>query len=297
MLTTKAIQAVRPPERAPREMTDPFLQLRNLSKTFRLGTHSVRAVDNVSVDIIRGECLAIVGESGSGKSTIANMILGILPPDPGGEIRFRDEVLPARREQGHRRAMQLVQQNPLSSLNPKRSIGASVRLALDAHRIGPRSERPARVRALLEEVGLSAELAPRPPSALSGGQRQRVAIARALACESELVVLDEPTSALDVLVQARVLALLADLRARRNLTYAFITHDLSVVRNIADRIMVMEKGRIVETETTGRLFRNPRHVCTRRLIGAVPVIEPDEIEFRERVRAGWWSEDNEVETE
>lgn len=278
-------------------MSGPFLQLRNLSKTFRLGTHNVRAVDGVSVDIFRGECLAIVGESGSGKSTIANMILGILPPDPGGEIRFKGEVLPTRRKQGHRRVMQLVQQNPLSSLNPKRSIGASVRLALDAHRIGPRSERPARVRALLEEVGLSAELAPRPPSALSGGQRQRVAIARALACESELVVLDEPTSALDVLVQARVLALLADLRVRRNLTYAFITHDLSVVRNIADRIMVMEKGRFVETEETGSLFRNPRHICTRRLISAVPVIGPDEIEFRERVKAGWLFEDRDRDRE
>ena len=291
------MQARCPSEQVPFVMGDPLLQLRNLSKTFRLGAHSVRAVDGVSVDVIRGECLAIVGESGSGKSTVANMILGILPPDPGGEIRFKDEVLPVRRKHGHRRAMQLVQQNPLSSLNPKRSIGASIRLALDAHRIGPRSERPARVRALLEEVGLSAELAPRPPSALSGGQRQRVAIARALACESELVVLDEPTSALDVLVQARVLALLSDLRARRNLTYAFITHDLSVVRNIADRIMVMEKGRIVETEETVSLFRNPRHICTRRLIGAVPVIEPEEIEFRERVRAGWWSEGDEIETE
>ncbi len=279
-------------ERAPRDMTDPLLQLRNLSKTFRLGPHDVRAVDGVSVDIIRGECLAIVGESGSGKSTIANMILGVLPPDPGGEIRFRDEVLPRRRKRGHRRAMQLVQQNPLSSLNPKRSIGASIRLALDAHKIGLRSERPDRVRALLEEVGLSSELAPRPPSALSGGQRQRVAIARALACESELVVLDEPTSALDVLVQARVLALLADLRVRRNLTYAFITHDLSVVRNIADRIMVMEKGRVVEIEETVSLFRNPRHICTRRLIGAVPVIESDEIMFRDHVRAGCWSQDD-----
>lgn len=265
-------------------MTDRLLELSSVSRTFHLGTRQVRAVNTVTADVRRGECLAVVGESGSGKSTLANLILGVLPPDPGGEIRLEGEILPHRRQRRHRQAIQLVQQNPLSSLNPKRSIGASIRLALDVHGIGNRQDRPARVGALLEEVGLPADFATRPPAALSGGQRQRVAIARALACESGLVVLDEPTSALDVRVQSRVLALLAQLRAQRGLTYVFITHDLSVVRNIADRILVIEAGRVVEVGDTVNLFESPRHPCTRRLISAVPVIGAEEVAFRERVR-------------
>ncbi len=265
-------------------MADRHLELLGVSRTFSLGAHRIRAVDNVTAHVIRGECLAVVGESGSGKSTLANLMLGVLPPDPGGQIRLDGQLLPDRRHRRHRRAIQLVQQNPLSSLNPKRSVGASIRLALDVHGIGDRRERSARVGALLEEVGLPADFASRPPSALSGGQRQRVAIARALACESGLVVLDEPTSALDVRVQSRVLALLSGLRRQRGLTYVFITHDLSVVRNIADRIMVIENGGIVEVGKTADLFGSPRHQCTRRLISAVPVIGEEEVAFRKQMR-------------
>ncbi len=261
-------------------MTTPLLSLKNVSKTFRLGNHEVRAVDNVSFDVSEGECLAIVGESGSGKSTIANMVLGIYPPT-AGTIGYRGTLLPGRRELSHRRAIQLVQQNPLSSLNPKRSVGSSLRLALDVHGIGDRAGRPARVGGLLEEVGLPADFARRSPAALSGGQRQRVAIARALACESDLVVLDEPTSALDVLVQARVLKLLQELRGKRGLTYIFITHDLAVVRNIADRVAVFEKGRLVELGETGKLFSGPSADYTRRLISAVPVVSADEDRLRQ----------------
>ena len=263
-------------------MTAPLLSLRGVSKEFRVGDRRVRAVDRVSFDLAAGECLAVVGESGSGKSTVANLILGIYPP-AAGEIRFRGETLPARRELRHRRLVQLVQQNPLSSLNPRRTIGASLRLALDVHDIGRREERPGTVRDLLAEVGLPAAFAGRHPSALSGGERQRVAIARALACRSELVVLDEPTSALDVLVQARVLKLLAELRPRRGLTYVFITHDLSVVRNIADRVAVFERGRVVEIGATQALFSAPANPCTRRLISAVPVITPEEAALRVRL--------------
>ena len=234
----------------------------------------------MSFDLTAGECLAVVGESGSGKSTVANLILGVYPP-ASGEIRFRGEPLPARRALRHRRLIQLVQQNPLSSLNPRRTVGASLRLALDVHGIGRPQERPDAVRALLAEVGLPAAFAGRRPAALSGGERQRVAIARALACRSELVVLDEPTSALDVLVQARVLKLLGDLRPRRGLTYLFITHDLSVVRNIADRVAVFERGRLVEIGATEALFSAPAAACTRRLIGAVPVITREEERLRE----------------
>ncbi|MGE0503540.1 MAG: ATP-binding cassette domain-containing protein [Rhizobiaceae bacterium] len=263
-------------------MTQPLLSLRSVSKIFHVNGREVRAVDDVSFDVAEGECLAIVGESGSGKSTIANMILGIYPQTLG-EIAFKGAALPGRRELPHRRAIQLVQQNPLSSLNPRRTVGASLRLALDVHGIGEKSGRAERAGQLLEEVGLPADFRKRSPAALSGGQRQRVAIARALACQSELVVLDEPTSALDVLVQARVLKLLADLRKRRGLTYVFITHDLSVVRNIADRVAVFEKGRLVELADTAAIFEDPRHPYTRRLIAAVPVVTTAEAELRGRI--------------
>lgn len=263
-------------------MSAPILSVRNVTKTFRVPGGEIRAVDDISFEVMKGECLAVVGESGSGKSTVANMILGIYPPS-SGEIGLRGDPLPAKRTLAHRRAVQLVQQNPLSSLNPRRTVGASLRLALDVHNIGPPASRAARVGELLEEVGLPAELAARAPSALSGGQRQRVAIARALACESDVVVLDEPTSALDVLVQARVLKLIDQLRARRGLTYLFITHDLSVVRNIADRIAVFERGKLVEIDTTETIFSNPTHAYTRRLIGAVPVVTSEELALRNRL--------------
>ncbi len=266
-------------------MTQPLLTVGNVSKTFYLGTHEIHAVKDVSFEVFEGECLAIVGESGSGKSTVANMILGIYPPT-SGQIVYRGTALPARRDLVHRRAIQLVQQNPLSSLNPKRSIGASLRLALDVHQIGERASRNARVGELLEEVGLPADFAKRAPAALSGGQRQRVAIARALACKSDLVVLDEPTSALDVLVQARVLTLLEDLRQRRGLTYIFITHDLAVVRNIADRVAVFEQGRLMELEDTATLFDNPEADYTRNLIGAVPVVSAEEESLRDKLAGG-----------
>ena len=263
-------------------MSQHLLSLRSVSKIFQVGVREVRAVDEVSFDVDEGECLAIVGESGSGKSTIANLILGVYPPSTGS-ISFLGDILPARRELSHRRAIQLVQQNPLSSLNPKRSVGASLRLALDIHNIGEKARRTDEVGKLLEEVGLPAAFAFRPPSALSGGQRQRVAIARALACQSAVVVLDEPTSALDVLVQARVLRLLVELRRKRALTYIFITHDLSVVRNIADRVAVFEKGKLVELKPTETIFSAPGHPYTRRLIGAVPVVTSEELALRDRI--------------
>ena len=263
-------------------MSNEILVLSSVSKVFATPSGELRAVDEVSFAVRQGECLAIVGESGSGKSTLANMVLGIYPQS-AGEIRYRGEVLPARRSLTHRRAIQLVQQNPMSSLNPRRSIGASLRLALDVHDIGPRSLRWQQVGALLEEVGLPGHYRSRSPATLSGGQRQRVAIARALACHSELVVLDEPTSALDVLVQARVLKLLGELRVNRDLTYIFITHDLSVVRNIAERVAVFEAGRLVELDATEKIFVNPVHPYTRRLLTAVPVVTREEEELRKRL--------------
>ena len=266
-------------------MPDPILSLNGVTKEFRVGKSVVTAVENVTLEVTDGECLAIVGESGSGKSTIANMILGLFPPSKG-QISYRGIQLPARRTLEHRSQIQLVQQNPLSALNPRRSVGASLRLALDVHNHGAASERPAMVAALLEEVVLDPAMASRAPSGMSGGQRQRIAIARALACQSRVVVLDEPTSALDVLVQARVLRLLNELREKRGLTYLFITHDLSVVRNIADRVAVFQRGQLVELAETETLFENPANSYTRTLISAVPVVSQPEIALRDKLAAG-----------
>ena len=172
-----------------------LLSLNSLSKTFKTPAGPVHAVDNVSLNVQAGECVAVVGESGSGKTTLALMVLGILDSTQG-EILFDGQVLPAKRTQTQRRAIQLVQQNPLSSLNPKRTVGSSVRLGLDTYKIGERSQRWQSVEDALVAVGLDPQMRKRPPSALSGGQRQRVGIARALACEPRLIVLDEPTLSL-----------------------------------------------------------------------------------------------------
>ncbi|PIP00131.1 ABC transporter ATP-binding protein [Pleomorphomonas carboxyditropha] len=266
-------------------MSEPILEFDNLGKTFEADGSRVVALDDVSLAFERRGCHAIVGESGSGKTTLANLVLGLIRPTGGG-IRFNGVPLPGERGIEHRRAIQLVQQNPLSALNPRRSVGASVRLPLDVHGIGTSSERPARVAALLEEVGLEAAHARRSPRGLSGGQRQRVAIARALACEPELIVLDEPTSALDVLVQARVLQLLEHLRRERGLTYLFITHDLAVVRAVATTVSVFQRGRLVESGGVEEIFAAPRNDYTRQLIGAVPVVTEAEARLRETIRAG-----------
>jgi peptide/nickel transport system ATP-binding protein len=262
-----------------------LLELNAVSKTFETLSGPVHAVDNVSFDVRAGECLAIVGESGSGKTTLANMTLGILAPTQG-EIRFDGAALTIKRTSEQRRAIQLVQQNPLSSLNPKRSIGASVRLGLDTYNIGDKSARWGAVEQAIEAVGLPADMRKRAPSSLSGGQRQRVGIARALACDPRLVVLDEPTSALDVLVQARVLRLLNDLRAARGLTYIFITHDLAVVRNVADRVAVFQSGALVELGDTADIFTAPKAAYTRQLIGAVPVVDAAELKLRDALAEG-----------
>ncbi|AEM42699.1 ABC transporter ATP-binding protein [Ketogulonicigenium vulgare] len=266
-------------------MNDIILETIGLGKSFETASGPVHALQNVAQKFTRGGCHAIVGESGSGKTTLANLILGLMQKTTG-EIVFNNQTLPEHRIKSQRRAIQLVQQNPLSALNPRLSIGASVRLPLDVHDIGPRAGRDKRVADLLEEVGLGAEFATRSPRGLSGGQRQRVAIARALACEPDLIVLDEPTSALDVLVQARVLRLLDNLRRERGLTYLFITHDLAVVRAISTTVSVFQRGRMVESGTVEQIFTNPQADYTRQLIGAVPVVTDDELALRDAIRAG-----------
>ncbi|HJS85886.1 MAG TPA: ATP-binding cassette domain-containing protein, partial [Acetobacteraceae bacterium] len=236
----------------------PVLEARDLSRVFDVsrpllqrllkgeGRTLLRAVSEASFAITRGTTLALVGESGCGKSTVARMAVGLLPPS-AGEIRFDGQTLStARAQPALRRRMNMIFQDPYASLNPRWRVRGIVAEPIRAFRLAPRREIPALVARLLEQVGLAAGDGEKYPHEFSGGQRQRVSIARALASEPEFLVCDEPTSALDVSVQAQILNLMRDLQARLNLTYLFISHNLAVVRHMADRLGVMYLGRIVE---------------------------------------------------
>ena len=257
--------------------TEEILRVEHLTKVFEVRgakgkDKTLTAVDDVSFGIRKGTTTALVGESGSGKSTVANIILNLIDPTSGKV--FHDGVdlstLGPQELFALRRIMQPVFQNPYGSLDPMYSIFRVVEEPLRVHGIGTAKEREARVAELLDMVSLPRSVMRRYPHELSGGQRQRVAIARALALKPEIVVLDEAVSALDVLVQAQILRLLSDLQAELELTYLFITHDLAVVRQIADDVVVMEHGRIVESGAADELFANPRQDYTRELIRAVP---------------------------
>ena len=257
--------------------TEEILRVEHLTKVFEVRgakgkDKTLTAVDDVSFGIRKGTTTALVGESGSGKSTVANIILNLIDPTSGKV--FHDGVdlstLGPKELFALRRIMQPVFQNPYGSLDPMYSIFRVVEEPLRVHGIGTAKEREARVAELLDMVSLPRSVMRRYPHELSGGQRQRVAIARALALKPQIVVLDEAVSALDVLVQAQILRLLSDLQAELELTYLFSTHDLAVVRQIADDVVVMEHGRIVESGAADELFANPRQDYTRELIRAVP---------------------------
>ncbi|SDK08673.1 peptide/nickel transport system ATP-binding protein [Halovenus aranensis] len=269
--------------------TGPLVEVRDLEKHFFEGDNildrilgngpvAIRAVDGVSFDIHKGETLGLVGESGCGKSTTGETVLRLQEPT-GGTVRFDgDSILDMAGDDllSFRRNAQIVFQDPYTSLDPRVPIGETVREALDIHGVGTLEERNDRVRDLLERVGLSEDQFDRYPSEFSGGQRQRIGIARALALNPDFLVLDEPTSALDVSVQAQILNLLSDLQEEFNLTYLLISHDLSVIRHICDRVAVMYLGEIAEVADVDTLFESPKHPYTEALLESVPRAETAE---------------------
>jgi ABC-type glutathione transport system ATPase component len=302
-----------PPPRAPSEVAEEpqLLEVTDLVRHFRVKGgvfgregERMRAVDGVTLTVARGETLGLVGESGSGKSTLCRAVLGLLEPD-SGSIRFEGREiadLSQRRMRPIRRDLQMVFQDPYSSLNPRKRVGQIIGASLalqdpnpDAvkriqgpmhpKRVSPHA--PERVKELLERVGLSADHYDRYPHEFSGGQQQRVGIARALAVEPKLIVADEPVSALDVTIQAQILDLLADLQEDFGLSYVFVAHDIGVVRHVSDRIAVMYRGKIVEEGPADRVCERPSHPYTQALLEAVPIPDPREARARRQtIEAG-----------
>jgi len=261
-----------------------LIEVQNLTKHFPVGAglfgvgeDVVRAVDGVSFTIRRGETFGLVGESGCGKSTTGRCILRLIEPT-SGEVYFQGEDLLSIGSNGLRRLrrdMQIIFQDPYSSLNPRMTVGQIVEEPLTIHRIADRGERRARAAELLRLVGLEPEHSSRYPHEFSGGQRQRIGIARALALNPKFIVCDEPVSALDVSVQAQVVNLLQDLQEQLGLTYLFISHGLSVVEHISNRVGIMYLGKLVETASSDEIFHNPLHPYTRALLSAIPVPDPE----------------------
>ncbi len=256
----------------------PLLEARGLSKFFpsRDGKGLVRAVDDVNLSLAQGQTLGIVGESGCGKSTLARMLMRLIEPSEG-IVLFQGEdllALPRNAMRQRRRDIQIVFQDPYASLDPRMSIAQIIAEPLEIHGIGTKSERIAKVKELIALVGLDPAAADRYPHEFSGGQRQRIGIARAIALEPKLVVLDEPVSALDVSIQSQILNLLDDLKLRLGLSYVFISHDLSVVQHVSDRVAVMYLGRIVEEGPAEAVLGAPKHPYTQALISAIPEIDP-----------------------
>ena len=263
-----------------------LLQVKDLKKHFKVGRASLKAVDGVSLEIKKGETFGLVGESGCGKSTVGRTLVRLYEPS-GGEVLFNGKNIHEAGSDEARllnRKMQMVFQDPQASLNPRMIVGDIVAEGIDIHNlVESRKERTERVQELLETVGLSKEHANRYPHEFSGGQRQRIGVARALAVDPDFIVADEPVSALDVSIQAQVINLLRGLQKQRGLTYLFISHDLSVVEYISDRVGVMYLGVMVEMAPSEELYANPLHPYTQALLSAVPVPDPDVEQDRERM--------------
>ncbi len=262
-----------------------IFSLNDVSKTFeitrgitRKKVGEIRAVDQVTFDVNKGEIFGIIGETGSGKSTLAKMLLLLEKPDSGRILFYDRDILSFDKHEvsEYRRKVQTVFQDPSSSLNPRQRVKTIVEMPMKIHHVhsGPNAAE------LLKLVNLDESYAFRYPHTLSGGERQRVAIARALALQPEVIVLDEPTSALDVSVQAKVIALLRELKRKFDMTYVFISHDLSLVANFCDRLLVMYNGKMCELGSTRSIFRNPLHPYTELLLSSAPVVSKSEKEVK-----------------
>lgn len=266
-------------------MSESILQIQNVKKhfiqkggLFGLKTKSIRALEDVSFNVERGKTTAVVGESGSGKSTLANLIMKFEEITEGDILYNNHSILTQSKEDlaRYRKEVQMVFQDPSSSLNPRRTLGEIIEEPMVIHELGDKNERKEKALNLLNKVGLSEEFYNRYQHTLSGGQKQRVGIARAMALDSDLILLDEPTSGLDVSVQALIMDLLQDLQDETKVTYFFITHDLALVKNFADNIVVMNNGKLVESGTVQQIFSAPKDEYTKKLIKAIPVISKEE---------------------
>ncbi len=274
-------------------MSDSFLHVENLKTHFpvergmiirrHLGT--VKAVDGVSFSLARGEILGLVGESGCGKSTLGRTILQLIPPTAGAVVLAGKNLAQLKKEElrAARADFQMIFQDPYASLNPRMTVFDALAEAMRAHRTISPGEISQRVAALMQKVGLSPRFVKKYPHEFSGGQRQRIAIARALAVEPKLIIADEPVSALDVSIQAQIINLLAKLSREMQLTLIFISHDLSVVKHISDRIAVMYLGRIVEMGPATQVFERPLHPYAKALVSAVPIPDPEREQKRQRI--------------
>jgi len=257
-------------------MTDDLLVIRDLRKTFSTPSGALTAVSQVSLSIKRGETYALAGESGCGKSTVGKIVAALVKPDAGSITLDGNDLtaLSPRQLRPLRRKVQMIFQDPFSSLNPRATVRRIIEEPLIVHGLGNRGERRRKVAEMMDRVGLRPEAADRFPHEFSGGQRQRIGIARALILNPDLVVCDEPVSALDVSVQAQILNLLKDLQRELGTAYLFISHDLSVIRHMADRIAVMHLGQLVETAPRASFWANPTHPYSRALIAARPDPNP-----------------------
>ena len=260
-----------------------IIEMKNLKKYFPMKKRQVlKAVDNVTMDIYRGEVLSLVGESGSGKTTLGRTV-SRLYPKTAGDILVEGKPVESYSVKGFTKKIQMIFQDPQASLNPRMTVGDIVAEGIDIHKLASsKKERMEKVYNLLEIVGLNREHASRFPHEFSGGQRQRIGIARALGVDPEILVCDEPISALDVSIQAQVVNLLKELQKQRNLTLLFIAHDLSMVKYISDRVAVMYRGKVVELGKPEDVYSNPVHSYTKSLISAVPIADPD-FKRREKV--------------
>lgn len=268
--------------------TDTLIEVQNLCKYFKAGKNGVlKAVDNVTLTIRRGETLGLVGESGCGKTTCGRTILKIHEAT-SGKILYDDmdisKKIPREHLKSFKKSAQIIFQDPYASLDPRMTIAEIISEGMDVHFKLSHSERDAAVRELLARVGLTDDYANRFAHELSGGQRQRIGIARALAVQPDFIVCDEPISALDVSIQAQIVNLLIKLQREDNLTYLFISHDLSMVKHISDRVGIMYLGSLVEIGTSDQIFNNPQHPYTKALLSAIPSADPDNEQNRHRIK-------------